>query len=427
MVEKSENMKCVEGKKYFNIVFDDNKAELEEKVDCLVIFNDSIESLHAENPLDEIEVTKENLEQFSENCDKLLEERKSENKSDPPIELLGDGLMNRKSVDLSCKSNYAQRAEQLEVRFDENERRSLIISELKSGNTSPVIEGETHERESPASGRSSKEATRVKSIETCPSVSESRNSTCPSSPRNNNPQKKSRENKSEGDICTESGLKAHVLQTAKRSKNPKRFSGSTSYEDSDESVVSIAKIQSDKEPCSSDLGLSSLYSTIGTTTEGTVSSAPYSDESVFTVLDPGLSISTNTYDIGSGNSRGRVPRPKARPDILVIDHPQQESGRNRVPVFLRAEAVLQNGELEVVVKDERNSCPNNVNIKVMVLHGPAKKRTSSKFSAYKVVPRLPRAPIVDRDIVKHRAMRPPFNTHVNPEAAERHRRHFGLE
>lgn len=411
MVEKSENMKCVEGKKYFNIVFDDNKAELEEKVDCLVIFNDSRES----------------LEQFSENCDKLLEERKSENKSDPPIELLGDGLMNRKSVDLSCKSNYAQRAEQLEVRFDENERRSLIISELKSGNTSPVIEGETHERESPASGRSSKEATRVKSIETCPSVSESRNSTCPSSPRNNNPQKKSRENKSEGDICTESGLKAYVLQTAKRSKNPKRFSGSTSYEDSDESVVSIAKIQSDKEPCSSDLGLSSLYSTIGTTTEGTVSSAPYSDESVYTVLDPGLSISTNTYDIGSGNSRGRVPRPKARPDILVIDHPQQESGRNRVPVFLRAEAVLQNGELEVVVKDERNSCPNNVNIKVMVLHGPAKKRTSSKFSAYKVVPRLPRAPTVDRDIVKHRAMRPPFNTHVNPEAAERHRRHFGLE
>lgn len=92
------------------------------------------------------------------------------------------------------------------------------------------------------SDRSSKEATRVKSIETCPSVSESRNSTCPSSPRNNNPQKKSRENKSEGDICTESGLKAHVLQTAKRSKNPKRFSGSTSYEDSDESVVSIAKI-----------------------------------------------------------------------------------------------------------------------------------------------------------------------------------------
>lgn len=258
-------------------------------------------------------------------------------------------------------------------------------------------------------------------------MSESRNSTCPSSPRNNNPQKKSRENKSEGDICTESGLKAHVLQTAKRSKNPKRFSGSTSYEDSDESVVSIAKIQSDKEPCNSDLGLSSLYSTMGTTTEGTVSSAPYSDESIYTVLDPGLSISTNTYDIGSGNSRGRVPRPKARPDILVIDHPQQESGRNRVPVFLRAEAVLQNGELEVVVKDERNSCPNNVNIKVMVLHGPAKKRTSSKFSAYKVVPRLPRAPTVDRDIVKHRAMRPPFNTHVNPEAAERHRRHFGLE
>lgn len=427
MVEESKNMKCVEGKKYFNIVFHDKKADLEEKADCLVIFNGSRESLHAESSVDEIEVTKENLEQFSENRDELLKERKSENKSDPPIELLGDGLMNRKSVDLSsCKSSYAQQAEQLEVRFDENERRSLIISELKSGNTSPVIEGEIHERESPASGRSSKEPTKVKSIETFPSVSESRNSTCPSSHINNNSQKKSREYKSAGDICTESELKAHVKQTAKRAKNPKRYSGSTSYEDSDESIVSIAKIQSDKEPCSSDLGLSSLYSTIGTT-EGTVSSAPYSDESAYTVLDPGLSISTNTYDIGSGNSRGRVPRPKARPDILVVDHPQQEVGRNRVPVFLRAEAVLQNGELEVVVKDERNSCPNNVNIKVTVLHGPAKKRTSSKFSAYKVVPRLPRAPAVDRDIVKHRAMRPPFNTHVNPEAAERHRRHFGLE
>lgn len=62
LVEKLENMKCVEGKKYFNIVFDDNKVELEEKVDCLVIFNDSIEFLYVENFLDEIEVIKENLE-----------------------------------------------------------------------------------------------------------------------------------------------------------------------------------------------------------------------------------------------------------------------------------------------------------------------------------------------------------------------------
>lgn len=62
LVEKLENMKCVEGKKYFNIVFDDNKVELEEKVDCLVIFNDSREFLYVENFLDEIEVIKENLE-----------------------------------------------------------------------------------------------------------------------------------------------------------------------------------------------------------------------------------------------------------------------------------------------------------------------------------------------------------------------------
>lgn len=62
LVEKLENMKCVEGKKYFNIVFDDNKVELEEKVDCLVIFNDSREFLYVEIFLDEIEVIKENLE-----------------------------------------------------------------------------------------------------------------------------------------------------------------------------------------------------------------------------------------------------------------------------------------------------------------------------------------------------------------------------
>lgn len=62
LVEKLKNMKCVEGKKYFNIVFDDNKVELEEKVDCLVIFNDSREFLYVENVLDEIEVIKENLE-----------------------------------------------------------------------------------------------------------------------------------------------------------------------------------------------------------------------------------------------------------------------------------------------------------------------------------------------------------------------------
>lgn len=62
LVEKLENMKSVEGKKYFNIVFDDNKVELEEKVDCLVIFNDSREFLYVENVLDEIEVIKENLE-----------------------------------------------------------------------------------------------------------------------------------------------------------------------------------------------------------------------------------------------------------------------------------------------------------------------------------------------------------------------------
>lgn len=62
LVEKLENMKSVEGKKYFNIVFDDNKVELEEKVDCLVIFNESREFLNVENFLDEIEVIKENLE-----------------------------------------------------------------------------------------------------------------------------------------------------------------------------------------------------------------------------------------------------------------------------------------------------------------------------------------------------------------------------
>lgn len=62
LVEKLENMKSVEGKKYFNIVFDDNKVELEEKVDCLVIFNGSREFLYVENVLDEIEVIKENLE-----------------------------------------------------------------------------------------------------------------------------------------------------------------------------------------------------------------------------------------------------------------------------------------------------------------------------------------------------------------------------
>lgn len=62
LVEKLENMKSVEGKKYFNIVFDDNKVGLEEKVDCLVIFNDSREFLYVENVLDEIEVIKENLE-----------------------------------------------------------------------------------------------------------------------------------------------------------------------------------------------------------------------------------------------------------------------------------------------------------------------------------------------------------------------------
>lgn len=41
-----------------------------------------------------------------ENCDKLFEERKFENKLDLLIELFGDGFMNRKFVDLLCKLNY---------------------------------------------------------------------------------------------------------------------------------------------------------------------------------------------------------------------------------------------------------------------------------------------------------------------------------
>lgn len=115
---------------------------------------------------------------------------------------------------------------------------------------------------------------------------------------------KLRENKSEGDICIESGFKVYVLQIVKCFKNLKRFSGFILYEDLDELVVFIVKIQSDKELCSFDLGFFSFYFIIGIIIVGIVLFVLYLDEFVYIVFDFGLLIFKNIYDIGLGNFRG---------------------------------------------------------------------------------------------------------------------------
>lgn len=403
-------METVEGTKYFNIVFDEDKGSPEKMTDCLVIFNGSQESLR------DIVVSETEGERAPQH--RPESGRKSEKKSQRDLQqrlgsedlLLSDVVRNKKSEHLSSsRTSCEQQPDQLMLIGKKGE--SLIISELKSKNASPFDDEVSLGDDRLASGRSSKQPSRlIKDMEARPSASE--NFSLTSLPGNNNSQKKSLENQSAGDFSKQTGEPdTHAANRANNSMGRDQY---FSYDDSEESIVSIAKIQSDREPSSSDRDISSLYSS-----ESSSASARSSSGSTYTLSDPEY----------TNRSHGdHVPKSQGKPDILVINHSQHDSvAKRRVPVFLKAQAVLQNGELQVTVSDDRNSCPMNVNVKITVLHGPPRRKVSSKFAAYSVVPRIPRAPAVDRDIVKHRAMRPPFNTHVNPEAAQRHRRHFGLD
>jgi hypothetical protein len=171
-------------------------------------------------------------------------------------------------------------------------------------------------------------------------------------------------------------------------------------QNSDESVVSMITEKGSE--------FSSLYSNVETPDSSFYSAEPSDDSSSI------VSESTDTY--GGHCNRGEIRHVNTKhqysSDVLMMNHqPHPDKSKSHVPVVLKAEAMYYNGELQITVRDDRNKCPNNVDLKITVVHGVEKKTVSPK-SAAPSVPRCPGTSALDRDIVKHRAMGPPFNTNL---------------
>ena len=105
-----------------------------------------------------------------------------------------------------------------------------------------------------------------------------------------------------------------------------------------------------------------------------------------------------------------------------------------IPVQLHSNAYFRNGQLEVEVTcDERMySSKEPMEVKVTFVHRHLQQKRVTKASAYKAKPaRNPDRSLnslthpVNRNIIHQRALWPPFNTHLDTEASNRHKKIFG--
>ena len=122
------------------------------------------------------------------------------------------------------------------------------------------------------------------------------------------------------------------------------------------------------------------------------------------------------------------------PDILTIDTPPTEQSQEfvekpKVPVNLKAAALMRNGQLEISVIDDKNGVPDsgNVNIKITLVHKTVGGKNRGHAKLRKKNFKCSFHNNIDRDVLRHRAMYPPFNTHTKQEASERHNQFYGLK
>ena len=107
-----------------------------------------------------------------------------------------------------------------------------------------------------------------------------------------------------------------------------------------------------------------------------------------------------------------------------------------IPVQLRSNACFRNGQLEVEVTcdDRMYSAADPMNVKVTFVHKhvPVPPMKNTKTSAYNVKKGKKSDKLftclsspVNRNVIHQRALWPPFNTHLDREASERHMKIFG--
>lgn len=99
----------------------------------------------------------------------------------------------------------------------------------------------------------------------------------------------------------------------------------------------------------------------------------------------------------------------------------------KVPIQLKAEAMLIGGQLEVSVTDKEDVAIgiNDLNVKITVVHKfiePKPRFVTKRQPEMQTKRKLLNS---NREVIKQRAMLPPFNTHTNTQASDRHYKCFG--
>ena len=124
---------------------------------------------------------------------------------------------------------------------------------------------------------------------------------------------------------------------------------------------------------------------------------------------------------------------RTSPDILKHSSPRKVALPS-IPIQLHSNACFRNGQLEVEITcdDRMYSSAEPLEVKVTFVHKHVQSNRVTKPSAYKAKPaRKPDKMLssltnpVNRNVIHQRALWPPFNTHLDPEASARHKKIFG--
>ncbi|CAC5408078.1 unnamed protein product [Mytilus coruscus] len=99
----------------------------------------------------------------------------------------------------------------------------------------------------------------------------------------------------------------------------------------------------------------------------------------------------------------------------------------KVPIQLKAEAMLRDGQLEVFVTDKENVAIgiNCLNVKITVVHKYIEPKPRFVPKRQPEIQTKRKLLISNREVIKQRAMLPPFNTHTDTQASDRHYKCFG--
>lgn len=124
---------------------------------------------------------------------------------------------------------------------------------------------------------------------------------------------------------------------------------------------------------------------------------------------------------------------RVSPDVRKTCSPRK-TALPSIPMQLRSNAWYRDGKLEVEVMcdDRLNYSSDPLEVKVTFVHkhlysSKLRQPTAYKTNFWKKPDKIQNwiAAPTNRDIIQQRALWPPFNTHVDPEASERHVKIFG--